>query len=227
MSPRNATIQVNSVSYQASLGNDRAHVPDRKMNRDAAIDPRLCARSLEVYMNTQTHPLEAYFHEIVQSTYASKLGLSDPEITGYVARMLCEFAEPDNIFRLRDESGKLIENLNEMVRASDPVYGTAPSFDAERAARKYIGDYALFVAGLCHDVVKAGASAENAGATLAELMKVGKESYFIVSQFNVFEYEKEAPLFTRLSDDFERCILGLALVREELRERMAQAPQEK
>jgi hypothetical protein len=37
-----------------------------------------------------------------------------------------------------------------------------------------------------------------------------------VSQFNLAEYEQEAPLFARLSDRFERCILGLTLVREEL-----------
>jgi hypothetical protein len=48
------------------------------------------------------------------------------------------------------------------------------------------------------------------------LIHAGKESYFIVSQFNLFEYEQEAPLFARLSDRFERCILGLTLVREEI-----------
>ena len=55
--------------------------------------------------------------------------------------------------------------------------------------------------------------------TLGELIKAGKESYFIVSQFNVFEYKKEAALFTRLSEQFERYILGLALVREEMGKR--------
>ena len=52
--------------------------------------------------------------------------------------------------------------------------------------------------------------------TLGELILAGKESYFIVSQFNLFEYEQEAPLFARLSDRFERYILGLSLVREEI-----------
>jgi hypothetical protein len=42
-----------------------------------------------------------------------------------------------------------------------------------------------------------------------------------VSQFNLFEYEQEAPLFGRLSDWFERCILGLTLVREEIGGRKA------
>ena len=39
-------------------------------------------------------------------------------------------------------------SLEEMVLAADPVHGTAASFDAERALRKHIGDYALFVAGM-------------------------------------------------------------------------------
>ena len=56
----------------------------------------------------------------------------------------------------------------------------------------------------------------NHSPDLGELIRVGKESYFIVSQFNLFEYEQEAPLFARLADRFERCILGLTLVREEL-----------
>ena len=51
---------------------------------------------------------------------------------------------------------------------------------------------------------------------MGELIRAGKESYYIVSQFNLFEYEQEAPLFARLSDWFERCILGLTLVREQL-----------
>jgi hypothetical protein len=60
--------------------------------------------------------------------------------------------------------------------------------------------------------------------SLRELIQTGKESYYIVSQFNVFEYENEAPLFGRLADSFERCILGLALVREDLNKRKALPP---
>ena len=59
---------------------------------------------------------------------------------------------------------------------------------------------------------------------MSELIRAGKESYFIVSQFNLFEYEQEAPLFARLSDWFERCILGLALVREDLSRRKSLPP---
>jgi hypothetical protein len=103
-----------------------------------------------------------------------------------------------------------------LARAADPVNGGAPSFDAERALRKHIGDYALFVAGMYPEAAGSRHHRRHHSPSLAELIRAGKESYFIVSQFNLFEYEKEAPLFARLSDKFERWLLGLTLVREEL-----------
>ena len=49
-------------------------------------------------------------------------------------------------------------------------------------------------------------------------MKAGKESYYIVSKFEFFEYAKVAPLFAKLSCEFERCVYGLNLVKSELAE---------
>jgi len=173
-------------------------------------------------MPTQTHhPLEPFFQQAVRESYEGKLGLHDPDVIGYVSRVLCDFSEADTLFRARDAAGHPKEELDAMVLASDPVNGAAPSFDAERAMRKYIGDYALFVAGMVPEAIDSGASDQARRPTLGELIKAGKESYYIVSQFNVFEYKKEAALFTRLSEQFERYILGLALVREEMGKRLA------
>jgi hypothetical protein len=166
-------------------------------------------------MQLQAHPLEPFFHEAVRSSYEGRLGL-DSAITTYVSHMLCEFTEPDNLYRLRDIKGRPIENLQEMVRAADPIHGTAKSFIQERTIRKYIGDYTLFLAGMCPDAVEADTSSQSGRPTLAELIRVGKESFHIVSQFNVFEYEREAPFFERLSAAFEHCILGLAIARRDL-----------
>jgi hypothetical protein len=167
-------------------------------------------------MQTQGHPLEPFFQQAVRNSYEGKLGLHDPDVTGYVARLLCEFSEADNLYKVRDEMGRPIAELDEMVQAADPVHGTASSFDAERALRKHIGDYALFVAGMYPEAMGSNRRLRRHYPSLGELIHAGKESYFIVSQFNLFEYEEEAPLFARLSDRFERCILGLTLVREEL-----------
>jgi len=167
-------------------------------------------------MQAQTHPLEPFFQQAVRNSYEGKLGLNDPDVTAYVAHLLCEFSESDKLYKVRDQVGRPIEELTEMMEAADPVHGSAPSFDAERALRKHIGDYALFVAGMYPEAMGSKRRMRRHQPSLGELIRAGKESYYIVSQFNLFEYEQEAPLFARLSDGFERCILGLTLVREEI-----------
>jgi hypothetical protein len=165
-------------------------------------------------MQTQVHPLEPYFRQAIRNSYETKLGLFDPEVTTYVARLLCEFIEPDSLYKVRDLSGQPIQDLEEMIKAADPVYGTARSFDEERAVRKQIGNYALFVTGMYPEAIDADRYPRR--LHLGDLIRAGKESYHIVSQFNLFEYEEEAPMFARLSENFERCILGLTLAREDM-----------
>ena len=151
--------------------------------------------------------------------------MHDPDVTGYVAQLLCEFTEAGNLYKVRDQAGRPVEELDEMVRAADPINGTAASFDEERALRKHIGDYALFVARMYPEAMGSGRRLRHRQPSLNELIRAGKESYYIVSQFNLFEYAQEAPLFARLSDRFERWLLGLTLVREDLGPRKALPPQ--
>jgi hypothetical protein len=166
-------------------------------------------------MQAETHPLEPFFQQVVRNSYAGKLGIHDAAITNYVAGLLCEFSESDKLYKVRDEQGKPIQALDELVRAADPVHGTAASFDAERAVRKHIGDYALFVSGMYPESMDPWRR-RFGQQSYDELVSVGKESYFIVSQFDIEEYADEAPMFRRLSGWFDRCIYGLRLVREEL-----------
>jgi hypothetical protein len=175
-------------------------------------------------MQAQAHPLEAFFHQAVRNSYEGKLGMHDPDVTGYVAHLLCDFSEAKNLYKVRDAGGHPVEELDVLMLAADPVHGTASSFDDERSVRKYIGDYALFVSGMYPEAIAPGHHRRGAHPSLGELIRAGKESYFIVSQFNLFEYEREARLFARLSDLFERCILGLALVREDLDKRKVPPP---
>jgi hypothetical protein len=175
-------------------------------------------------MSAQAHPLEPFFQQAVRNSYEGKLGLHDPDVTSYIAHMLCEFSDAKNLYKVRDEAGNPIEELDEMVRAADPVHGAAASFDEERFLRKHIGDYALFVGGMYPEAADSGRVRRHHQPSLEKLIRAGKESYFIVSQFNLFEYEQEAPLFARLSDGFERCILGLTLVRDEFAARKMLVP---
>jgi len=167
-------------------------------------------------MQAEAHPLEPFFLQAVRNSYEGKLGLHDPDVTSYVAHLLCEFCDADKLYSMRDQTGRPIEELEEMVLAADPINGSAASFDQERALRKHIGDYSLFVAGMYPEVTGSNRRVRKHYPSLEDLIRAGKESYFIVSQFNLFEYEHEAPLFARLSDRFERWLLGLTLVRDEL-----------
>ena len=54
-------------------------------------------------MQTQAHPLEPFFHQAVRNSYEGKLGLNDPDVTGYVAHLLCEFSEANNLYKVRDQ----------------------------------------------------------------------------------------------------------------------------
>lgn len=167
-------------------------------------------------MQSHNHPLEPFFQQAVRNSYEGKLGIHDPDITSYVSKLLCEFSASENLYKVHDETGRPIADLREMMMAADPVNGTAPSFDAERAVRKHIGDYSLFVAGMYSEPPEASRARHSRRPSLRELIQAGKESYYIVSQFNLFEYQGEAPLFARLSDRFEQYMLGLKLVREEM-----------
>lgn len=165
-------------------------------------------------MISDSHPLRQLFHEIVADCYASHSGITDPELTTYVGDLLTEFSAAERLYRLRDAEGRPVRALQEMVAAADPVFGNASSFDEERAVRRHIGDYALFATGMYPESTQLWRHSGNSG--FFEMIAAGKESYYIVSQFDLFEYKLEAPLFARLSEEFEACMLGLSHVREEL-----------
>jgi len=105
-----------------------------------------------------------------------------------------------------------------MLIESNPVFGPAQSFDRERQVRKHIGDYTLFFTGMFPESINYLRLRKQRLDSVIDWMKAGKESYYIVSKFDCFEYTKVAPLFERLSDHFEQCVYGLNCVKNELQE---------
>jgi hypothetical protein len=162
-------------------------------------------------MISPTHPLRRIFHELVRECFRDALPHQDSEIAAYVADMLTDFSSTDTLYPVRDAEGHPVHDLEALLVAADPVHGTAPSFDAERRLRKYIGDYLLFSAGMAP---KNAASPQRR----SEMVRNGQESYWVVSQFNLFEYEREAALFGRLSRSFEPCVDGLHAVYAKLQQ---------
>ena len=170
-------------------------------------------------MISDSHPLREFFTQLVTQHFAEGVGIRDQEVAGYVSNMLTEFCEFDQLLRIRNSNGRRLDDVGEMLLESDPVFGPAASFDRERQVRKHIGDYTLFFAGMFPEAVNRFRLRSARLENLIDFVKAGKESYYIVSRFDVFEYKKVAPLFARLSREFESCVYGLNLVKNDLSER--------
>src|SRR5215467_6753026 len=98
-------------------------------------------------MVSESNPLHQLFTEIVGRNYED-VGISNAEVQGYVATILTEFCEAENLYKIKRADGRPLHDVGEMLLESDPVYGPAPSFDRERQVRKHIGDYSLFFTGM-------------------------------------------------------------------------------
>ena len=169
-------------------------------------------------MIPETHPLQQLFLELVGRHYAEEIGIRDPQVVSYVAQLLSEFCDAEQLLKIRNMSGTPLNDVGEMLIESDPIYGPAPSFDRERQVRKHIGDYTLFLAGMFPESINHFRLRRQRLENFVEWVKAGKESYYIVSKFEHFEYAKVAPLFASLSKNFEECVYGLNMVKNDLEE---------
>ena len=169
-------------------------------------------------MVPESHPLQQLFVELVGRHYAEEIGLRDPQLVAYVSHLLAEFCDAEQLFKLRNAAGRPLSDVGEMLLESDPIFGPAPSFDRERQVRKHIGDYSLFFTGMFPDSLNHHRLRKARLENFIDFVKAGKESYYIVSKFEHFEYTKVAPLFRRMSQDFEQLVSGLNQVKNELEE---------
>ena len=164
------------------------------------------------------HPLQKLFLELVGRHYAAEIGIRDSEMVGYVAHLLAEFCDAEQMCKIHNAAGRALTDVGEMLLESNQVYGPAPSFDRERQVRKHIGDYTLFFTGMFPESLNHIRLRRDRLDNMVDWIKAGKESYYIVSKFDCFEYTKVAPMFERLSDRFEQCVYGLNCVKNELQE---------
>ncbi len=159
--------------------------------------------------------LQDLFTELVQRNFQETLRLTDPELILYLADLLTQFHRSDTLFKIRDTRGHRIEDVGEMLIASNPLLD-GPSFDWEREVRKHIGDFTLFFAGLFPEALNHWRLRRLRLDVLVDYIATGKESYTIVSAFNQFEYRHDARFFRKMAEEFERCVFGLNLVKQDL-----------
>ena len=159
--------------------------------------------------------LRDLFDELVGKNFEENLHLSDREIIQYVANLLTQFSRVEKLYAIRNAQGKALEDVGEMLLESNPLF-EASSFDREREVRKHIGDFTLFFAGVFPEAVSRWRLRRQRLDSIVDYVRAGKESYFIVSEFNLFEYKDSAPFFKKMADQFESCVFGLNLVKRDL-----------
>ena len=98
------TFPLSSVSKQDKQA--LAGVPGLRSisNRPLPTEQSGCSRAAMggVYASPMLIQLEHFFQQAVRNSYEGKLGLNDPDVTAYVARLLCEFSEADKLYQVRD-----------------------------------------------------------------------------------------------------------------------------
>jgi hypothetical protein len=160
------------------------------------------------------HPIREMFSGFVERAFQYQLGMNDPQVNRYLADVLVDFTHRDNLFRLKDVQGARLEQVGEMLAEGD-VSLNATSFEREREVHKHIGDFTLFWTGVYPEMLRYFRAAARADH-LVDYVEQGRKSYKIASTFQHGPFAEEAPVLRQLSDEFEKCMYGLHLVRVEL-----------
>lgn len=155
---------------------------------------------------TESHPLHRLFRGLAEQTFMSELGIGDPRLVGYVADLLARFVPSENLWRLRDAQGKRLTEVVAMLTEAE----TTADDDRRRECHRHVGDFTLFWTGVYPEALPKLQSSQSADH-LIHFQRQGKRSYYLASTFD----GEEAPVFRRLSAEFELCAFGLSRVRNE------------
>ena len=160
------------------------------------------------------HPIRDLFREALE--FGLKITPPDKaEVAAYIEeQILCEFISAGNLYRIRDASGKSLENIADMLLEGN-VLLNANSFEREFHVHKHIGDYTLFMLSMFPSSLVSKKGTEFVlgklvipDASLSEhYMLQGQRSYRIAAEFE----NKE--LFQELASNFSLYKNILELVR--------------
>lgn len=139
--------------------------------------------------------LQKFFLSLTRQSFW-QLGIHDAEVARYVADVLNEFASTEKLYRLRSRTGKKLEGVMDMIAEGDRELPREDRLLKERAHRKYLGDYTLFMSGMFRSYV------EGRGF-LDYYVEEGRRSYWTVSELDLSLYRTGFILFQELSKKFE------------------------
>ncbi len=181
-------------------------------------------------MTEQRSPSERMlelFAGLVENAFYGEIGLADPELATYVAKLLSRFVHVDEIYPPSRLTGRRVEGIVEMLEQFDAAAAPRGAGDKsdpiglahERAVHRHIGDFALFWSGLFPDAVRFHAGRVGGMRdALLDYVSHGKRSYLTAAQLSRRGLDlPPRELLQRLSTHFELCVRALDLVRRQWR----------
>jgi hypothetical protein len=157
------------------------------------------------------HPLRRLFSGLTEDTFLQALGVADPPLTDYLSDLLARFLHMDAVFRLRNATGRRLEEVADMLLEAE---ATPPEGRTHREVHRHIGDFTLFWTGVYPEALSKLRSALTKDSFI-DYCEQGKRSYYIASTFEQEPFHEEATVLRRLSQQFELFAYGLNQVRRE------------
>jgi hypothetical protein len=148
------------------------------------------------------HPIRTFFKQLTERGMG-QLNLHDPDTIQYVTNLLTEFVQIENMYRFRDESGRQLQYIFEMLtQCSGEMSPTV-----RRDCYKHLGDLTLFNLGLFPESLTYG----HRTVSPDYYAEAGRRSYTIVADMDASR--RCTIVYRKLSEQFEQCVCGLNWVK--------------
>ena len=148
------------------------------------------------------HPIRALFHQLTERGFGQS-NLHDRDTIQYVTNLLTDFVHVENMHRIKDASGRRIEYLFEILAQASAEMSPA----VRRDYYKHVGDLTLFNLGLFPESLTYG----HRTVSPDYYAETGRRSYTIVAEMD--SATRSTVVYRKLSDQFERCVVGLNWVK--------------
>jgi hypothetical protein len=141
--------------------------------------------------------LRRFFDDVVRRSLGD-LSCRDDPAADYLADLLTRFARTDSLYPPGTRLRRLESVADTLLEIQDVWDDASPNFRPEQevALRRHIGDYTLFMTGIFHERVEHGCATRY-------YIAQGKRAYQFVAEHERSTARSAAPLFRRLSDQFE------------------------
>ena len=159
---------------------------------------------------TRSHStLYRFFSGLAEYTFESRLGVADPPLVDYIAALLTRFVHCDAIYKVRNPSGRRLEEVAEMLLEAEARIG-----NPRREVHRHIGDFTLFWTGVYPEALRRLKTSSRLDFFI-DYCEQGKRAYHIAATIPAKDSATENEVLERLSHDFELCAFGLGEVRRE------------